>query len=168
MYWKGEIMKKVLLLTLFVFLFTSASATFAYDAGMAKTFEKLFAKVVGPDSGKALHLMSPEAFLKKVVTGTEYVVLDVRTPDETSIFGMNCKNKLIIPIGELFKAENLKKIPADNNIFVVCSSGMRAAAVGTALRALGFAKVFILKGGIKGLAAYAGSPKVFGKLKSKK
>lgn len=161
-------MKKVLFVTLLIFLLGSATATWAINTGMAKAFDKVFSTVVGPGSGKALHLMSPEAFLEKVVTGTKYIVLDVRTTDETAIFGMHCKDSLAIPIGELFKEENLKRIPTDKKIFLVCSTGMRSAVAGTALRTLGFGKVFILKGGLKALSAYMDSPKVFAPFKGKK
>jgi rhodanese-related sulfurtransferase len=39
-------------------------------------------------------------------------------------------------------------------VVIVCLSGTRASAAGTALRHIGFENVYILKGGFKALAGY--------------
>ena len=67
---------------------------------------------------------------------------------------MSVPGSLAIPASELFKVENLDRLPEDKRIVVVCKSGTRAAAVGTALRHVGFGNVYILKGGFMKLASY--------------
>lgn len=57
---------------------------------------------------------------------------------------------------ELFKEENLNKLPKDKKIVVVCHTGDRAAAVVTALRAIGFEKAFQFRGGLAELAKDVG------------
>jgi rhodanese-related sulfurtransferase len=82
----------------------------------------------------------------------DFVILDVRTPQEQSIVGSTWKNTLNIPMHEVFKPENLSKIPKDKKVVVVCHSGERAWAVVTGLRAAGFNNVYHFKGGMKELA----------------
>ena len=128
----------------------------SYAELLAKSYAELFAPVQGAGAGKALHLVTPEAFLDKVKAKEPFVVLDVRTPAETYVYGVTLPGALIIPINELFTAPNLARIPTDKTVVVLCLSGTRATAAGTALRHIGFENVYILKGGYKALVAYAG------------
>jgi len=58
------------------------------------------------------------------------------------------------PVDDFFTEANLSRIPTDRTVVVVCMSGTRATAAGTALRHIGFENVFVLKGGFKALAGY--------------
>jgi rhodanese-related sulfurtransferase len=109
---------------------------------------------MGESAGKALHLMKPRVFLDKIKAGERVVPLDIRTPAETSIFTASLPGGLAIPMNELFIAENLARVPTDTPVVVLCKSGTRATAAGTALRHIGFDNVFILKGGFKALNDY--------------
>ena len=128
----------------------------AYDTALAESYAKLFAPVKGATAGKAMHLMSPDAFVSKVSAEEALVVLDIRTPAETGIFGATLPGTLVIPVNELFTEASLARIPTDKTVVVICKSGTRAAAAGTALRHIGFDNVYILKGGFKALAGYLG------------
>jgi rhodanese-related sulfurtransferase len=130
----------------------------SYAELLAKSYAELFAPVQGAGAGKALHLIKPDAFLDKVKAKEPPVVLDVRTPAETGVYGVTLPGALMIPINELFTPVNLARIPTDKPVIVVCLSGTRATAAGTALRHIGFENVYILKGGYKALVAYM-SPK---------
>jgi rhodanese-related sulfurtransferase len=135
---------------------TIAGPAWSYDAGMAKRYADLFAPVKGAEVGKALHIIKPEAFLDKVKAKEPFVALDVRTPAETGVFSVTLPGALVIPINELFTEANLARIPTDKTVVVLCLSGTRATAAGTALRHIGFDNVYILKGGFKALAGYMG------------
>lgn len=135
-------------------LLATVGTAWAYDEGLAESYAKLFEPVAGAKAGKALHLMGPQVFLDKLKTGVPIVTLDIRTPAEMSVFTSALPGNLTIPISELFTPENLARIPTDKDVVVLCTSGTRATAAGTALRHVGFDKVFILKGGYKGLSAY--------------
>lgn len=135
-------------------LLLTANTGWAYDSQLAASYAELFAPVAGAKAGKELHLIKVEAFVDGVKGGREYVALDVRTPAEAGIFTMSLPNSLAIPVNELFNTENLDRLPTDKPVVVVCKSGTRAAAVGTALRHIGFGNVLILKGGLKALTAY--------------
>lgn len=133
-----------------------SSLAWSYDTQMAKSYAKLFTPVVGAKAGKSLHLIPPAAFVKNVKEGKEYVALDVRTPAETRFFGMTLPNSLVIPADQLFRAENLDRIPTDKPVIIICQLGGRSVATGTALRHIGFDNVYILKGGLKGLSTFLG------------
>jgi rhodanese-related sulfurtransferase len=131
-----------------------ATTGWAYDAQLAASYAQLFAPVTGAKAGKELHLMPVETFVDGVKSGKQYVTLDVRTPAELGIFGGTLPNNLAIPLDQLFQPANLDRIPTDKPVVVVCQSGTRASAVGTALRHVGFDNVHILMGGFKALANY--------------
>ena len=138
-------------------LLATVGAAWAYDEGLAESYAKLFEPVAGAKAGKALHLMGPKVFVDKLKTGAPIVTLDIRTPAEMSVFTSALPDNLTIPISKLFTPENLARIPTDKDVVVLCQSGTRATAAGTALRHVGFDRVFILKGGYKGLSAYLGA-----------
>ena len=149
-------------------LLAATSSTWAYDEGLAESYAELFEPVAGVTAGKALHMMKTEAFLEKVKSGAPIATLDIRTPAETSIFTSALPGGLAIPVNELFSPENLGRIPTDRDVVVLCKSGTRATAAGTALRHIGFENVYILKGGYKALNAHldartANSPPKTGK-----
>ena len=116
----------------------------------------MFAPVKGAGAGKALHLMKPDAFLNKVKAKEPLVTIDIRTPAETGIYSVTLQGSLVIPVNELFTETNLALIPTDKTVVVLCVSGTRATAAGTALRHIGFENVYVLKGGFKALTGYLG------------
>jgi rhodanese-related sulfurtransferase len=147
---------RVLTTTLLAVAVTFAGPAWSYDAAMAESYATLFAPVKGAGAGKALHLVMPDAFLNKVKANEPLVALDVRTPAEMVVFTSILPGSLMIPVNELFTEANLARIPTDKTVVVLCKSGARATAAGTALRHIGFKNVYVLKGGFKALIAYMG------------
>ena len=98
--------------------------------------------------------MPPEVFVDGLKAGEPMIVLDIRTPAEMSVFTSFTPGSLAIPMNELFKPENLARLPVEQKIVVICATGTRATAAGTALRHVGFDKVYVLKGGFKALIGY--------------
>ena len=143
----------VLLTAIFV-----AAPVAAYDQGRAAEYAQMFAMVQGAKAGKELQLLKPEQFVKQVRGGKPFVTVDFRTPGETQFFTSILPGHLVIPLAELFKPEQLAKLPTDKPIVVMCKSGTRATAAATALRRIGFSETYVLKGGFKGLIAYLGAP----------
>jgi len=82
----------------------------------------------------------------------------VRTRQEQSIVGVTLPNTLSLPMNEVFRPENLAKIPTDKKVIVTCKSGVRCTVIGLALRNIGFENVYATKGGLMGLMKYL-SPK---------
>jgi len=147
---------RLITITLLAVTVAIGGPAWSYDADMAKSYANLFAPVKGAGAGKALHLMKPDAFLNKVKAKESVVVLDVRTPAEVVVVTSILTDSLPIPINELFSEANLARLPTDKTVVVLCKSGTRATAAGTALRHIGFENVYILKGGYKALINYMG------------
>jgi rhodanese-related sulfurtransferase len=154
-------MKRFLVFTSFLLVVVTGNVAWSYDAELARSYERLFSNVSGADAGKAMHFLSPEAFINDMHEGKEYVAIDVRTPAEARLFTLSLPNSLVIPTSEVFTPENLATIPTDKPVVIICKSGARATAVGTALRHIGFDDVFILKGGFQGLAGYYGPKQAY-------
>ena len=150
---------RLLTTTLLAVAVTFAGPSWSYDAAMAESYVKLFAPVKGAGAGKALHLIKPDALLNKVKAKEPIVVLDIRTPAETDVFGVTLPDSLVIPINELFSEAKLAQIPTDKTVIVLCQSGMRAIVAGTALRHIGFENVYVVMGGFKALTGYLGPKK---------
>jgi rhodanese-related sulfurtransferase len=125
-----------------------------YDAELAASYAKLFEPAIGAKTGKALHMMGPEQLINELQAGKKIVALDVRTPNEFGVFRLILPGSIEIPINEVFLPQNLERIPKDKTVVVVCQSGARATAIGTALRHVGFDNVYVLKGGLMALSKY--------------
>ena len=149
-------LKRILTITLLAITVAFSGSAWAYDAAMAASYAELFAPVKGAEAGKALHLMKPDVFLNKVKAKEPLVALDIRTPAETGVYSVTVPGSLAIPVSELFADASLSRIPTDKTVVIVCLSGTRASAAGTALRHIGFENVYILKGGFKALTGYMG------------
>jgi rhodanese-related sulfurtransferase len=147
---------RILTTTLLAVAVAFAGPAWSYDTAMAESYAKLFAPVKGAGAGKALHLIKPDALLNKVKAKEPLVILDIRTPAETGVYSVTLPGSLMIPVDELFTETKLSLIPTDKTVVVVCMSGTRATAAGTALRHIGFENVYVLKGGFKALTGYLG------------
>ncbi len=147
-------MRKAKLVVAFLtFLFVGKA--YSFDADLAKKFDGMFSQLT-PEvvAKKPCEIDSRQ--LHELMSKDEVVILDIRTPQEMGVVGITYKNALRIPMHELFKEENLRKLPKDKKIVVVCHTGTRAAPVTMALRMIGFDNAFMLKGGMAELASKTG------------
>lgn len=135
-------------------LLVPVSAAYAYDQGLAASYEKFFAPFSAKATAKSLQMMKVPDFVQALHKGEPFVVLDTRTPAETGIYRMSVPGTLLIPMNEVFEPRNLARIPTDQKVVVVCKAGHRATAIAMALRHIGFDNVFVLKGGAVALANY--------------
>ena len=156
-------MKRTLMILLLGSLMSFSMPAWSYDTEMAQSYAALFSQVNGAKAGKMLHFMKPEGFIKAVHSGKTIVPIDVRTPAETVLFSLTTPETLRIPVHMLFQKENLDRIPVDKKVVIICKSGARATAVGTALRHTGFKNVYILKGGFQALAKLYGPKQAYPK-----
>lgn len=146
---------KVLLATLVTVLFF-ISSVFAYDAEMAKKFDVMFSQMTPEVLTLRPCQITTKDILEMIKKKEDFVILDIRTPAEQKLVAPVWKGSLLIPMHELFKPENLAKLPKDKKIAVLCHTGDRAAAATIALRAVGFSNAFQFKGGIAEFAKEVG------------
>ena len=122
-----------------------------HDAELAKRLDELLSQL--PPHIKQTPCEVDSKMLFDMMHKKEpFVILDIRTPQEMAIIGITWKDTLRIPMHEVFKEENLKKLPKDKKILVLCHGGVRSQAVTLALRALGFMNAYNYEGGITALA----------------
>ena len=159
-------LRKILLVVFVTVALGISSPLWSYDTDAAGSYNELFSTVKGAASGKNLHLVPAEKFVEKIKKQEPVVVVDVRTPKELSIIGVTLPGTLNIPLNELFQAETLNSIPTDKPVFIVCQSGVRSTAAGTALRHIGFKNVYIVKGGLKALINYLGPKQAYAPVKT--
>ena len=121
-----------------------------HDAELAKRLDELLSQLP-PQIKQTPCVVDGKKLLDMMHKKEPFVFLDIRTPQEMAITGITWKDTLRIPMHELFKEENLKKLPKDKKILVVCHGGVRAAAATLALRALGFMNAYTYEGGMSAL-----------------
>ena len=68
---------------------------------------------------------------------TDFVIVDVR-PDPPGQKGGRLPGAIYIPYSEILKAENLKKLPKDKKLILVCVTGQTQNLPMLALRSLGY------------------------------
>jgi len=145
-------MKRFLALVILSVFF--AGPVFSYDQGLAKSYEQYFSPFSGKGTAKALQMVPMKVFVESLKKGEKLFIMDVRAPGETGVYGFNLPSSAVIQMNEVFKPANLVKIPTSGKVVIVCKAGHRAMAIATGLRHIGFKNVFVLKGGILGLANY--------------
>jgi rhodanese-related sulfurtransferase len=126
----------------------------AYDEALAKTYELFFASFEEKEVPRALHLIPAEKLAEAIKKGEDIVLLDVRTKQEQSVIGLTLGGSLHIPMNEVFRPENLSRIPTDRKVVVTCKSGVRCTVIALALRNIGFDNAYAMKGGLMGLMKY--------------
>ena len=93
--------------------------------------------------------LSPEAssqFIKANENNAEFVLLDVRTPDEFS--QGHLKNSINLDLYNPNFATELGKLDKNKTYLVYCRSGRRSASAATQMKSLGFTNVSNMLGGI--------------------
>ncbi|NPB05774.1 MAG: rhodanese-like domain-containing protein [Aquificae bacterium] len=94
--------------------------------------------------------VSPETLLRWMDEGEKVLLLDVRTPPETSLVGFRYSHTLEVPLNELLTEENLKRLASYEGwkLVVACRSGVRSLVAAFVLRAVGFENAYSLEGGL--------------------
>jgi len=149
-------MKKTLL-SILTFALLTVSAH-AYDDTKAKELNTFYSHMTQKACADSKLFIKAKEVMKLLKEKKDITLLDVRTDGEASVIALSGDNALHMPISELFKKENLDKLPTDKPIMVVCHSGTRATLAAIGLKRIGFKKVHVVKGGLIALAE-ANNPK---------
>jgi rhodanese-related sulfurtransferase len=124
---------------------------FSYDTQTAQVLDKTFSVMTQKRLAKGASKISAEKVMEMLRKQEVFILLDIRTAGEKSVIALATDNTLNIPFQELFKKENLDKLPTDKPVVVLCYSGSRAQQAYAGLRAIGFKNIKVLKGGLKAL-----------------
>ncbi|MBN8758825.1 MAG: hypothetical protein BGO61_05605 [Thiobacillus sp. 65-69] len=119
----------------------------AFDTEMAAKIAPVAGQLTQANLAKGGCKVSAEDALKMMTEDKEKVtVLDVRTHAEAKVVAM--PKALHIPMDQLFKKENLDRLPTDGKILVMCHSGNRAAGSTALLNSVGFRNAVYVNGGL--------------------
>ena len=149
-------MKKVITSTLLV-ASLSVSA-FAYDANKALSMDKFYSNFTQKACASSKLFVEADKVMEMLRENKKITLLDIRTRGEHAVISIGLKNSIYIPIKDLFKKENLDKLPTDRIIVIVCHSGTRATLAAIGLKQVGIKNTRVLKGGLISLAE-ANNPK---------
>jgi rhodanese-related sulfurtransferase len=133
----------------------------AYDQALAASYDAFFGTLAEQNTAKMLQLIPVEKVVEAINAGEDLTLLDVRTRKEMSLIGLTYPGSLAIPMSEIFKPENLARIPTDKRVVVTCHSGVRCTAVALALRNIGFANMYSMKGGLMEFMKYLDAKTAF-------
>ncbi len=143
-------MKKIVTSTL---LMASLSiCAFAYDTAKAQTFDKFYSNFTQKACANSKLFIKADETMKMLRENKKFTLLDIRTKGEHAVISIGLNNSLYIPLKNLFKKENLDKLPTNQTIVIVCHSGTRATLAAIGLKQLGIKNTRVLKGGLIALA----------------
>jgi rhodanese-related sulfurtransferase len=89
--------------------------------------------------------IAPDLVHEKLDQNDDFVLLDVRTPDEYGARHVDHSNVTLVPLGKL--RERMAELPKDKPIVTVCQLGLRSYEAQTILAGAGFKDVKFMEGG---------------------
>ncbi|MHC1742829.1 MAG: FAD-dependent oxidoreductase [Syntrophobacteraceae bacterium] len=90
--------------------------------------------------------ISPLEAKKRIDGGKDFVLLDVRTPDELRMLRLPYENVIHIPLGAL--RTRASELPKDKDILTFCKISMRGYEAQLILNDAGFDRVWFIEGGL--------------------
>lgn len=91
-----------------------AMPTFAYDTVLAERFAQFYEPFAGKTCAKSLQMIKSEDFVQAVRGEKKPFVLDVRTEQESAIYGITLADSVSVPMKEVFTKETLDQLPKCN------------------------------------------------------
>ncbi len=149
-------MKKILSTSLLTIALSTSA--FAYDTSKAQAMDKFYSNFTQKACANSKLFITADETLKMLRENKKVTFLDIRTRGEHAVVSIGLNNSLYIPIKDLFKKENLDKLPSNKPIILVCHSGTRATLAAIGLKQIGIKNTRVLKGGIVALSD-AATPK---------
>ncbi len=137
-----------------------ATPALAYDKELAKVYEDFFSTFQEKMVPKEMHRIPVEK-LTQMMKKEQVVLLDVRTRAEQQLIGLTYKHTLSMPMNEVFRPENLAKIPTDKKVVITCQTGLRCTIITLGLRNIGFDNVYSAKGGLTAMMQYISAKTAF-------
>ena len=103
----------------------------------------------GESLGEGYSVLPQDAFKERLATSDDYLLLDVRTPEEYGEGHIEGALNVNILDSEAFEA-GVSQLDSDKTLMIYCRSGNRSRKAAEKLQALGFEKIYDLEGGFKG------------------
>jgi rhodanese-related sulfurtransferase len=133
-------------------LLLGTASLHAFDTQKRAMFQNYYSQYTQETLAQSTLFADAEETMELLLKGEQLFFLDMRTEAEMGVVGLKLPNSAQIALDKLFLEENLKRLPSDGTVMLVCYSGTRAAMAATALQMLGIKNIRVLKGGVKALA----------------
>ena len=92
-------------------------------------------------------ILSPEAFKKRLSESKEYVLVDVRTPEEVK--NGHLKGAINVDYNASSFEKEIAKLDTSKTYFLYCGSGIRSHKAAGIMKEMGFRNIFEMEGGVK-------------------
>ncbi len=106
----------------------------------------LFASCTAQDRNTASVKLKPAEFQKAMAADKDFVLLDVRTPEEVAEGKL--EGAIVINFHDADFKQQLERLDKNKTIYVYCRSGNRSGQAAAILNEMQFKKVIDLEGGI--------------------
>lgn len=124
-------------LVVLFFALAVAIPAYADDSDIAEKINAIVSR--GPDNGD-YHVNADDIYMWLKMKKTDFQIIDVRVGSEAlnQYKDGHIPGAIYIPWNEIFKPENLNKIPKDKKIILVCHMGVTESLPIISLRLLGY------------------------------
>lgn len=138
-------MKIIKILLCLVFVIAVISSALADDSDLIARIDAIVSK--GPENDN-YHVNANDVYMWLKMKRTDFVVVDVRIGENAAdaYKAAHIPGAIYIPYNEIFKPENLGKLPKDKKIILVCHMGAAEALPVIPLRLLGYDAYGLLLG----------------------
>ena len=130
-------MKIINILVCLFFVVTIISFAFAEDSNLVTKIDAVVSE--GPENGNYF-VGANDVYMWLKMKKTDFVVVDVRIGEKalSAYKSAHVPGAVYIPYNEMFKPENLQKLPKDKKIILVCHMGASESLLIVPMRLLGY------------------------------
>ncbi|MBI5195047.1 MAG: rhodanese-like domain-containing protein [Nitrospirae bacterium] len=130
-------MKIIKILLCLVFVIAIAFPTYADDLELVKKIDTVVSQ--GPENGNYF-VGANDVYMWLKMKKTDFLAVDVRIGENAlNVYkAAHIPGAIYIPYNEIFKPENLQKLPKDKKIIFVCHMGASEALLIVPMRMLGY------------------------------
>jgi NADPH-dependent 2,4-dienoyl-CoA reductase/sulfur reductase-like enzyme/rhodanese-related sulfurtransferase len=150
----GEVVKRIDVLATAMTLGATIDDLPALDLGYAPPYSTAIdiaahaANVLRNKIDGIAPFLTPREVKEMADRGEDFLLLDVRSPEEFKEKRIEDPRLKLVPLGMLRR--RIAEIPRDKNIVTLCKAGLRAYEAQTILAGAGFKDVRIMDGGVEG------------------
>ena len=117
-------------------------------AATAPNFDAVFKEKVA-DAKKEIKVVSGEQMVQNMKEKPSVIIVDVREADEIKTFGkVDWKNQKHLSRGKMEPSLQKSGLKVDDEIYVLCKTGVRSTLAAKTLKEYGFKNVSVIDGGM--------------------
>jgi len=149
----GDVIKRIDVVATALYFGASVDDLFNVDLGYAPPFNTPIdpvqhgANIARNKADGLARTISARELMEKLERGDDFVLLDVRTPEQYAYRHIEDERVMLVTLGDLRR--RIEEIPRDKEIVTLCALGVRAYEAMRILTGAGFKDVKFLEGGLQ-------------------